>query len=52
MYNNTKDFLSKVVALCAEKVAVKKANSNCAGLMYEPKRPANLLNNQTKVSRK
>ena len=35
-----------------KKVAVYKANANCIGFMYEPKRPANLLNYQTKVSRK
>ncbi len=29
-----------------EKVAYKKANSNCFGVMYEPKKPAKLLNKE------
>lgn len=32
-----------VVIKVLEKVAVKKANSNCFGLMYEPKRPVNII---------
>ncbi len=36
---NVKLFLKDTV----EKVAYKKANTNCLGVMYEPKKPAKLL---------
>ena len=34
-----KKFFTTVAIKSVEKIAIQKANSNCLGLLYEPKRP-------------
>lgn len=44
MNKNGVSSLKKVTKTVIEYVAVKKANANCLGLMYEPKRPEKIVN--------
>lgn len=39
MQKSLKKFFATVTIKSVEKIAIQKANSNCLGLLYEPKRP-------------
>lgn len=43
MMKKARSSVMKMTKTAIEYVAVKKANANCLGLMYEPKRPENIV---------
>lgn len=46
MKKNTTLSVAKHTKVVIEYVALKKANANCLGLMYEPKKPKSLVKKQ------